>query len=68
MGDKTEKISDATRQADRRDAQATAKPDRMPTADEEARADNLELDPDVAENYREQTERGANQKGEGRIV
>ena len=67
MSDRTEKISDATRQADRRDAQVTANTDRMPTSDEEAKAEGLELDPEVAESYKEQAERGANQKGEGRI-
>lgn len=61
------KVSDATRGADRRDAQMTGQPDRMPTAEEEARADKLQLDPDVAANAEDAAARGANAKGEGRI-
>lgn len=41
--------------------------DREPTPEEEAAAEDLELDPEVAEEYKEAIERGANQKGEGRI-
>ena len=65
--DRTEKISDATRAADRADAQAAHQPDRMPTSDEAAKADQLKLDPEAAKHYEEMAERGANQKGEGRI-
>jgi hypothetical protein len=39
----------------------------MPTAEEEKIADELELDPEVSEHEREMSERGAKQKGEGRI-
>jgi hypothetical protein len=42
-------------------------PDREPTPDEEAVAETLELDPEVVEHEKEMAERGANQKGEGRI-
>ena len=56
-----------TKEFERRDARSDHDPDRMPTADEERRAEQLELDPDVAASYREQAERGANTKGEGRI-
>jgi hypothetical protein len=41
--------------------------DRMPTPEEEEIADELELDPEVAEHEREMAERGAKQKGEGRV-
>jgi hypothetical protein len=67
VDDRTDKISDATRAADRSDAEATHQPDRMPTPDEEAKADQLKLDPEAAKHYEEMAERGANQKGEGRI-
>jgi hypothetical protein len=60
-------LDDATRQADEHDARAGHRADRMPTPDEERLADELELDPDVAEAYEDATERGANVKGEGRI-
>ena len=39
----------------------------MPTAEEEEKAEEQELDPEVAEHEREMAERGAEQKGEGRI-
>lgn len=59
--------SDATQAADQADAAAAHEPDRMPTPEEEKIADSLELDPEVADAYKEQAERGAQQKGEGRI-
>ena len=68
LGDQREpKISGATRAADRKDAQAEGHADRMPTAEEEARADELSLDPEVSASAGEQYERGARAKGEGRI-
>jgi len=60
-------MNDETRAADEADAGAAHEADRMPTPEEEQIADSLELDPKVAEAYKEQAERGANQKGEGRI-
>ncbi len=59
--------SDETAAADQADAAAAHEPDRMPTPEEEEIADSLELDPKVAEAYKDQAERGAQQKGEGRI-
>ena len=56
-----------TRQAERAEADTEAGADRMPTPDEERAADSLESDPEVAKHYEEMAERGANQKGEGRI-
>jgi hypothetical protein len=56
-----------TRATEREDAQQPHQPDREPTPDEERQAENLKLDPDVAKSYEEANERGANQKGEGRI-
>ena len=47
---------------------APHEPDREPTSDEAAAAEALELDPEVAEHEKEMTERGAKQKGEGRIT
>jgi hypothetical protein len=59
---------DATKQSEREDARTKAGSDRPPTPEEEAVAEQQPaLDPDVAENYKEMAERGANQKGEGRI-
>jgi hypothetical protein len=58
---------EATRQVDEEDAQAAHGADRMPTPEEERIADELELDPDVAEAYEDAIERGANVKGEGQI-
>ena len=56
-----------TRSAEAAEAAARHEPDRPPTPDEEARADELSVDPGVARNFEEAAERGANQKGEGRI-
>jgi len=56
-----------TREAERDEARAAHDADREPTPEEENAADELELDPEVAENYEEATERGAKQEGEGRI-
>ena len=59
---------DATKNTEREDAQVKAGSDRQPTPDEEAVAEaQPAVDADVAENYKEMAERGANQKGEGRI-
>jgi hypothetical protein len=66
VSDRT-KPSEQTRDAERADASVHSGPDRMPTPEEEATADSLENDPEVAKNYEEMAERGANQKGEGRI-
>jgi hypothetical protein len=59
--------SGETVQADRNDATAAHVADRPATAEEEAIADGLELDPDVAASYKEAAERGAHIEGEGKI-
>jgi len=59
--------SSETRDAERNEAEMRGQADRMPTPEEEEIADDLEVDTEVAEHEREMTERGANQKGEGRI-
>jgi hypothetical protein len=60
------RVSDETREADRRDAQVTGHADRPPTAEEEADAPES-VDPAVAEAYEAANERGAKTQGEGRI-
>jgi hypothetical protein len=67
MSEQPTRPSDDTRAAEREDAQRRAAADREPTAEEAARADDLELDPEVSEHEREMAKRGAGQKGEGRI-
>jgi hypothetical protein len=59
--------SDATHEAEREDAATKSHADREPTKDEEQRAESTKPDPAVAEHYEEMAERGANQKGEGRL-
>jgi hypothetical protein len=60
--------SGTTRDAEVADAQVHAAPDDMPTPEEEQAAERAPAeDPAVAENYEEAMERGAKQKGEGRI-
>jgi hypothetical protein len=56
-----------TRATEREDAKTQAVADRMPTPEEEDRAEELEVDPDVAAHEREMAERGAHQEGEGRL-
>jgi hypothetical protein len=56
-----------TRDEERVDAQRSAGADREPTPDEEAAAEQNELDPGVVQHEREMAERGAHQEGEGRI-
>jgi hypothetical protein len=67
-GDPTDElVSDETRAAEDADAQKDISTDREPTPDEEAAAERgAEQVPDVSDSYKEQAERGANAKGEGR--
>ena len=56
-----------TREAERAEAEVHAQPDRMSTVDEETKAEENDLDPEVSEHEREMLERGAQQQGEGRL-
>jgi hypothetical protein len=67
MPDQPTRPTAETRAAERDEAQTTAHADREPTAEEERRAEERKLDPEVAEHEQEMAERGAKQKGEGRI-
>jgi hypothetical protein len=61
--------SETTRHAEEADALVHAHPDDPPTKDEEDAAERGgEPDAKVAESYKEALERGADQKGEGRIA
>jgi hypothetical protein len=60
--------SDETRATESDDAKVRASADDMPTEEEDAAAARAgDLDDDVADNYKDAIERGARQKGEGRI-
>jgi hypothetical protein len=59
--------SPTTRDAERAEAEVHAQADRLATPEEEAKAEENELDPEVAEHEREMLERGAEQRGEGRL-
>jgi hypothetical protein len=63
----TTRPTPSTREAERAEAELQAQPDRMPTPDEEEKAEENELDPEVSEHEREMLERGADQEGEGRL-
>lgn len=66
--DETEKgVSDATREAERREATMPADAGAEPTAKEATAAEQNTVDPKVAESTKKATERGAKTKGEGRI-
>jgi hypothetical protein len=65
MTTKPTKPSRKTRAEEARDARVEAGADEI---DERAfPKQDPDLDPEVAENYEEMTERGANQRGEGRL-
>jgi hypothetical protein len=64
----TTRVSNETREAERREAHMPADPGAMPTPEEEAAAELNDVDPAVAAAEKEAAERGANQKGEGRIA
>ena len=60
--------SKPTRETEKEDARMHSGPDDMPTADEEAAAERAgDVDPEVADNYEDAIERGAKQRGEGRL-
>ena len=56
-----------TRAEERKDAAVPAQPDREPTPDEAAAADQQTLDPDAARHAEEMYQRGADEQGEGRL-
>jgi hypothetical protein len=67
MADHT-KPSDATREAEAQAATKGADPGRGPTPDEEAAAERVgRVDAGVADHEGEMNERGAHQRGEGRV-
>ena len=62
-----ERPSEATKAAERAEAERHAGPDRMPTEEEERIAEDSSIDDDVREHAKDMAERGARQEGEGRI-
>ncbi|MDZ7734681.1 MAG: hypothetical protein U5R31_17805 [Acidimicrobiia bacterium] len=58
---------DKTREAGREDARAAHEPDREPTPDEEARAEEQDVSEETREAYEEMAEKGAETEGEGRL-
>jgi hypothetical protein len=65
-GDRTE-VSDSTKEAEREEAQAPHESDRPPTEEEEEETAEGAVDEDVRRHHQEMDERGANQRGEGRV-
>ena len=61
-------VTDATREAERREAMMPADPGPEPTADEAEAAEQNSASPETAAHNKEMMERGANQQGEGRIA
>lgn len=57
----------ATEEAEDADAHLEHAADREPTEEEERAAEKGDLDPEVAQHYREATRTGAEVKGEGEI-
>ena len=66
-GDERARVSDATRQEERREAHLTADAGRGPTPEEAEAAERNDVDPEVARTNKEAVERGAKVRGEGRV-
>ena len=64
----TDEVSEATRTSEKRDAEARHVADRPATQDEADEADRQKLEDGVAEHYREMTDKGVKEPGEGRIA
>ena len=63
-----EKITQATKDAERKEAHAQAGAPQVPTPEEEAAADSVGgASESTKEHYKEMVDRGANQEGEGRL-
>ena len=68
MAEKQQKITDATKEAERRDAEASHGAPQVPTAEEAAAADRKGgADPEAAEAYEDYLDKAKDAKGEGRI-
>jgi hypothetical protein len=67
MSNEGNEVTDATREAEAEEARAPHVADRPATAEEEELAGDRGVDDDVRTHYREMTELGANDPGEGRI-
>jgi len=67
MNDEPERVSDATREAEANEARAPHAAGRGPTPDEEEAAEGQRVDDEVRAHYREMTELGAEEVGEGRV-
>ncbi len=68
MRDKPTHLSDATRQAEGKDAHAAHVADpAAPHEDDPIEVEEGEVDPDVRDHYQEMAELGADNVGEGRI-
>ena len=68
MAEKNEKITDATKQAEARDAKADHGAPQTPTAEESAAADRKgSADPKAKESYEDYLDKAKDAKGEGRI-
>ena len=55
----TTRPTPTTREAERAEAEVHAQPERMSTVDEDTKAEENDLDPEVSEHEREMLERGA---------
>lgn len=62
-----EKITQATKDAERAEAHAEHGAPQTPTSEEAAAADSNTVSDETREHYQEMTEKGANQQGEGRL-
>jgi hypothetical protein len=67
MSDERSEVTDATRQAEAEEARARHVADRPPSPEEEESVAERAVEDEVRTHYREMTEIGANEVGEGRV-
>jgi hypothetical protein len=67
MSDERSQVTEATREAEAEEAQARHVADRPASPEEEALAGDGKVDDEVRTHYRQMTEIGAHEKGEGQV-
>ena len=67
MSDERSQVSEATKEAEANESQAPHVADRPASAEEQEEVGDRQVDDQVRERYREMTELGAEDVGEGRI-
>jgi hypothetical protein len=67
MGQERSQVTDATRQAEAEEARVGHVADRQASPEQDDTVEDRAVDDEVRDHYREMTEIGANEVGEGRV-